>query len=402
MATKKYKKAKIYTGKDGSLKNKWFVYYSFLNPFTASFERFKVYEGINMIKDLKDRTRFANDLVDEINARLIAGYDPFKAELATNKLIFEKETEILLEESRKTPTLLEGLNTFLEVKKKKNLAKDTLVAYTSYIGKFENYLLENKLADVRLNGMDTRFISDMLDWLTVEHKWGETTFNNHLAFWVNLLNWFARSPRKWLRREDFEIGADRDLEFKVAKVMKNQYFGANVAEKVKKEMENFPKLLFYSQFIYYSCMRPEEIRQLKIENVDIEGRYIKIVGKTSSRTIPISDELAEMLKSLNLQNYPSNYHVIGKAGEVSDRTHGENYFAKMFHEHIRPKLKLSMDFTLYGWKHTRVVDLLNAGYSDAEIMGLTGHRDTSSYDKYKRDLIGNLSNNKLRGKTIGW
>ena len=63
---------------------------------------------------------------------------------------------------------------------------------------------------------------------------------------------------------------------------------------------------------------------------------------------------------------------------------------------------LSKDFTLYGFKHTRVVNLLNSGYSDAEIMGLTGHRDTSSYDKYKRDLIGNLTNNSLKGKTVDW
>jgi integrase len=158
---------------------------------------------------------------------------------------------------------------------------------------------------------------------------------------------------------------------------------------------------FYSKFIYFSCMRPEEIRNLKIENIDLSGRYIKIVGKTKSRTVPISDELADMLTSLHLEKYPANYYVIGQSGEVSPFMHSENYFSRTFRVEIKEKLGLSKDFTLYGWKHTRVVDLLNAGYSDAEIMNLTGHTDTSSYDKYKRDLVNHIKT-RLKGKTIGW
>ena len=219
--------------------------------------------------------------------------------------------------------------------------------------------------------------------------------------YITLINWFAKKPRKWLDRDNFNIGDDGEIEEKVTRVMKHQYFGDTIFDKVKEAMEPFPQLMFFSKFVYYSCMRPEEIRQLKIENVDITGRYIKIVGKTKSRTVPICDELAEMLTSLELHQYPAYYHVIGKDAEVSASTHSENYFSRIFRQDIKEKLGLSKDFTLYGMKHTRVVSLLNAGYSDAEIMNLTGHRDTASYDKYKRDLIGHMKT-RLKGKTLTW
>ena len=148
-------------------------------------------------------------------------------------------------------------------------------------------------------------------------------------------------------------------------------------------------------------MRPNEIWSLKIENVDLKCRYIKIVGKTKSRTIPVCDEVATMLSSLELEEYSANYYVIGKNGEITDAMHIENYFTRVFRDDIRMPLEISENFIMYGWKHTRVVDLLNAEYSDAEIMNLTGHRDIASYDKCKSELVKHMKT-RLRGKTLGW
>lgn len=399
---KQYKWAKVYRGKNGDLLEKWFVYYSFKNPFTLKFERIKVYEGINEFKDLKQKEAFADELCKEVNLNLKAGYNPFEVEKEGLNELHEIKAEKHLSENPKSPTLLNAFREFLKVKNEKDLSVGTIHAYEGFVSKFENYLFENRLADIRLDNLDTKFIKECLYWLNNIHKWNGTTYNNHLNFWVTLLNWWSKSPRKWINRDDFEIGTDSQLEKKTAKVMRHQYFGETVLNKVKKAMDRFPSLLFYSKFIYYSCMRPEEIRQLKIENIDLNGRYIKIIGKTSSRTVPICDELFEMLKSMQLDKYRSDYYVIGRSSEICNTMHGENYFSRVFREEIKEKLGLSKDFTLYGFKHTRVVNLLNSGYSDAEIMGLTGHRDTSSYDKYKRDLIGNLTNNSLKGKTVDW
>jgi len=125
---KNYKWAKIYKGKNGDPAEKWFVYYSFLNPSTTKFERIKVYEDINFLKDADQKNAYANELVDEINKSLKAGYNPFAAEEITEKKIHEVKARILLEENPKSPTLLEAFKEFLANKAEKNLAGDTMNA----------------------------------------------------------------------------------------------------------------------------------------------------------------------------------------------------------------------------------------------------------------------------------
>ena len=164
------------------------------------------------------------------------------------------QTEQMLLENPKSPTLLDTFKNLLENRRDRNLESDTILTYESYIGKFENYLFENKLADIRLDNIDTKFIKDCLKWMEIAHEWNNTTYNNHLNFWVTLLNWFAKKPRFWLKRDDFDIGNDGELERKVEKVMKNQYYVDSVALKVKEKMKYFPKLLFFSKFIYFSCI----------------------------------------------------------------------------------------------------------------------------------------------------
>lgn len=70
-----YRPARIRTGK------KWYVEYSYRDPTTFKFHRFKVYENINRIKDLKEREEFARELRDAVNYHLEKGFDPFKEDL---------------------------------------------------------------------------------------------------------------------------------------------------------------------------------------------------------------------------------------------------------------------------------------------------------------------------------
>lgn len=381
--------------------DQWFVEYYYRCPADLlqygykEWQRFKVYEDINRKKG-QDKEDYAKLLCD---ATLIAlkdeGYNPFDAIREQLK----KENQVQLKLINST-SLKAAFKQFLDNKRENGLSDDTIGTYESYISKFENYL---NIIDSHINveDLDSAFIKEMLSHLHKLHEWNGTTYNNHLNFWVTLLNWFEAKPRQWVKRSDFVIGVNQELEHKSSNPMKHQYFGNNVAEKVKEHLKEFPSVEIYSRFIYYSCMRPNEIRNLKVENIDLLGRYIKIVGKTKSRTVPICDELAELLSSLNLDKYQLDYYVFGSNGVVSDKKHSENFYLRIFREKIRKPLKLSENFTLYGWKHTRVVDLINAGYKDAEIMQITGHSETSSYDKYKRDLMGNI-NSKLTGKTIGF
>ena len=78
----------------------------------------------------------------------------------------------------------------------------------------------------------------------------------------------------------------------------------------------------------------------------------------------------------------NNFIADGKPGI---KPFGHGFFSKRFYK-IRKLAGLSNDYTIYGFKHTRVVHLKIDGATDAEIMALTGHSDYSSFAKYLRDI----------------
>lgn len=398
---KKYSWSKIYKGKTGAIHEKWFVYYSFINPITLKFQRIKVYEGINYCKSIDDKENYAMKLCDEIDKQLKAGYNPFESDKQAEILILQNEREFLIKNQKSNPCISDGFMQFMHQKTHKNRSKQTIQSYNSYIVKFHAYLLAIGKANMKVSELTTEIIVDMMKWIEKEYRIGNRTYNNHITFLITVLNWFAAKPRKWINMDDFDFGTDTELEKKTSRPEKHTYFTENAMQRMKDSMNDNPNLLFYAKFIYYSCMRPDEVRNLKIENIDRQAKIIRIVGKTDHRVIPICEELSEMILDRNIDNFPMSHYLIGKEGEVNSKMHSENYYSKMFRE-LRYKAGLTDKFTLYGLKHTRVIHLSEAGYRDAEIMQLTGHTSTESYDKYKRDLMGNL-NSKLKGKlTVSW
>lgn len=77
---------------------------------------------------------------------------------------------------------------------------------------------------------------------------------------------------------------------------------------------------------------------------------------------------------------------------------GNGFFSKRF-ARIRKKLELSSDFTLYGFKHTRIIHLKTDGVQDGDIMNLTGHLNFESYSKYLRDLGLSANPDTINQKT---
>ncbi|WP_312789686.1 tyrosine-type recombinase/integrase [Sphingobacterium sp.] len=175
-----------------------------------------------------------------------------------------------------------------------------------------------------------------------------------------------------------------------------------MAEKVKSELKNDPEIYNYSKWIFYSCMRPKEIRHLKVQDIDLFSRQIKVPGpdgKTGDRLVPICDELHELILEMGIDKANLNYYIFGKGKMISPLQVYEDYFRRRYQK-IKEHLELDYNYTLYSWKHTRVVSLITAGFDDNQVMTLTGHRDRAAFEAYKRDLI--IDNTVMKKKTINF
>lgn len=399
----KYKDPKIVRAAKG-----WFValYYEYPDQ-AGEYKRFEISAGINYIHDLKEREKEAQILLKEVKRVLQAGFDPFMTPLEneitesiTRQIEAIKEVEEAKTEAERGWTITEGIKQFQEYCTKKNLSHNTIRTYDTFINNLTGWLEETEQTELIASELTEDTIFEFVNQQFDEEEWSPRTYNNHLKFFYTLFSRMEKLEKKLNKTIKYHIDLE-DIELKKDRAEKNRYYSPVVAQKVKRELAKNESLYNYVKWIFYSCMRPREIRLLQINHIDIEARQIKAIAptaKTGDRFIPICDELLDLIKSMKLMKYPLNYFVFGgKDGRPAKEKLSRDLFTNGY-KLIKDKLGLDNKYTLYGWKHTRVVNLLMAGFTDNEVMSLTGHSDYKSFMAYKRELMVDTS--AMKGKTI--
>ena len=79
-------------------------------------------------------------------------------------------------------------------------------------------------------------------------------------------------------------------------------------------------------------------------------------------------------------------NVFGKNGIPGPVNVGENFFRKRFKK-VKKLFGLSRKHTLYGFRHTSVSQLLEAGNLWTDVMKLTGHTQMESFQKYASSVM---------------
>ncbi|OOG19117.1 hypothetical protein BWD42_03985 [Sphingobacterium sp. CZ-UAM] len=398
MRASSYKIPRIIRAKSGD----WRVVYEYEIPGQiGAFKKFYVRDGINYIHDLQEKEIAAQELRDDIEEALKSGYNPFLAEIRTESKIFAEETEIKLNKEQSLPdawNMKEAVENFIKYCQLKNLKDTTVKKYKSQTNTLLKWFTENEI-DMKACEVDEDIILDFLEQYNEKFSWSARTYNNYIDGIVTL---FTRLPRLE-RRRNKEIKYNIDLgylEDKNAIAEKNRYYAPKVAELIKKEIKKDIELYRYVRWIFYSCMRPNEIRHLQIMHIDLDARQIKVaggLGKTGDRFVPISNELFSLIKEMEVDKMPLDYYVFGSGKRPSPKKTFNEYFREKYRP-IKVKLGLDKNYTLYSWKHTRVVSLITAGFDDNQVMTLTGHRDRTAFEAYKRDLV--IDNSVMKGKTI--
>jgi integrase len=338
-----YKTAKIYQG------SKWHVEYSYFHE--GKFHRIKVYEGINRIKDLKEKREFAEDLKKAINFGLSQGYNPFQTELKV---------------AAKTWTLIQSLNFFKQKIPDMGLRDKSKNDYSSQLNTLTRNFSSLHLTPV--SEITQAQCKALLSWMKSERKWSNTSYNNYLRF--------ARTVFFFLIANEITTANP----FKFIKPLpdqktKNQPFDNETFELIKKKAE--PDLLKFMMFMYDTGTRPNEARQLKYEHILRDRRILYIPAAISKNKkdgyVALSDDFLEIFQGKGL--------IFGKS---------RNYYGAKFTA-LKKKLKLPKECNLYSVKHTRAVRMAKANVSPYDIMMFFRHSSLEMTMVYLRDLGVNIS-----------
>ena len=155
--------------------------------------------------------------------------------------------------------------------------------------------------------------------------------------------------------------------------------------------------LLIIRMLYATGVRVSELVNIKISDIDINDRTIRIFGKGSKERIVVFGNNTKEILSLYLNNgryklskRDSDYLFLNKDGEkLSDR-----YVRKIIDD-IIIKASITMHVSPHMLRHTFATDMLNNGADLVSVKDLLGHESlntTSIYTHVSDDKIREIYN----------
>lgn len=389
-----YKPARLVVGKDRK-----YVTYSYRVPLDlpkelqaghkppGKFEVFKVFEGINRAKD----EEFDQELLNTVQDKLKNGFNPFQHEIDewhridAAKAQEEKAKEEVITLNYATEKFLEGY---------KN--EGTKGQYRTMVNFLKEYFTGEKELVTDPWYQSVKYITDedllaFMQHYEEKRPWKPNTYNDKVEKLITILEYCV--SKKYLK----ENPAKHLEKYSKGNIVKHEYYQDDFIPVIKKAMLKIgfwgPILHQFCEVVYYSCTRTDqETRRLKVENIqwDLKQLYIPadIAKGERPRSIYMVGELEELFLSMNLKNVPGHYYIFGKEGVPGPLPTDDGFFSDRFREDVREPNGFSDKFTVYGWKHTRIVHLYLAGVDIALLQQLCGHSSPSMTLKYLSRGLG--------------
>lgn len=271
------------------------------------------------------------------------------------------------------------------------LRRKTFFTYATHIKNLNKFCSENKIASFDPVGAN-KFISH----LTNSGKSARTinahrvTFN---SFYTKLIKQgiFKTNPfEDTLAAKGVSVGSTYLKSYQIAQI--KAY--------VNKKENGLEFMWFAIRFIYYCFIRPGELRNLKVGDIDFDDWQIKVKGTISKngkeQYVIIPEALRKELIPLCLYQYPSDYYLIGKNGLPSSQQIAINYLTRHHLKTLRA-LNYPNNYNLYSWKHTGVVHAYKAGLGLKELQMQLRHHSLDMVKIYLESLgildFANISQN---------
>lgn len=396
MSTRKYSTPELKKGKEitsvpkGSsktieqAKQTWFVQYMYEG------KQIRVKSGLNRIKDPAEKAYEAEVLLNSIKDHLKKGFNPLKPQEFIEAL---RKEYILLSDA-----ILE----FKEYHIKHGSRPKTISTYLSKLNS-----LSVQYPDILLKDLTTKHLEDF-----VLHKIDNGKFSNDsVKSAKRIFNaFFTVMIKQGNALVNPKIGFDKKIQSHQEVEDKHSPYTDHDLKRLLEYLDNYDKYTaFYARMIYYTCIRPGEIRGLKVKDIDEEKRLITIrasvkksTTNSKSQTVEIVENFMKELDQLNLKDCDPEDYLVGSTINIIGKTQvGINTpYQKLItafknidklESEKNPNVKDSEKFQnkgydLYSFKHTSNIVKYNDGWTLAQIMKANRHSSISMTEIYLKKL----------------
>jgi integrase len=353
-------------------KTGWYIEYYCENPKTKKLQRktVKMNLVVKRFKTKKEARIHINNIVASLNIKLAGGWNPF----------FEQEDKRLYSDINDVVAL------FLQ-EKDKELRPNTMRTYRSVCSVFINWI--NDYHTGIYSGMVNQSVaSRFMDYVYNARNVGKVAYNNYLKTLRALCNWAVE--KCYIKDNPFNKLKVKSKDKKTRTIIPVEC-RKKIITHLEKRNNNF---ILVCKLMYYSLLRPNEIRQIRIADINVDKHYIAIKSEVAknhnARFAALTPDVCSLLKSLNLEKYPKNYFLFTTTFMPGVTMCSNTRFGKEWVK-IRNSCKLPKEMQLYSFRDTGIFEMMKIGnIDDLSVMQHADHHSLNITTIYANHYDSNL------------
>jgi integrase len=374
-----YKPARYHTGKTG--KDCYISYYA-LEPCSQKLKIKKI--RLNNIRSKAERKKMAIRVIQRVNNRLEKGWNPFiESNNSPEYKLFTEACESYLK------SLSHSLKNDL-------VRKATYDSYTSYMHVIREYNDERIEPIKYIYQFNKEFVRDVLDYVYEDKQNSTRTRDMYLAFLRVISGFFMeRGFITHKPTETFHSIAKKSSTRKNRTIISDE-----TLIKIWKWLgENNPNYLLGCYFCYYCFIRPHEISQIKIQDVNMQNSTIMLFAEQTKNkkdaVVTIPETMLNLLKTLKIDTYPKDWYIFSDNFMPGSKYKSGKNFRDYWHSILKKHLKLPDEYKFYSLKDTGITKLLHY-VPVIMVRDQARHHSLSMTDKYTPlEIIE--ANEKIKG-----
>ena len=268
----------------------------------------------------------------------------------------------------------------------RNYSNNTIVAYENNINKFVLYLHNNNINDI--NSVDYSVMRNYLNYL-YKLNYTPKSICRHISslrsFFKYLMseNKIKNNPTTLISNPKVEKKLPKYINYEdIEKILNTPDLKTNIGIRDALILE----------LLYVTGIRVGELVNIKLKDININEKNIKILGKgNKERIIMFGSRALDLLKKYmkirnNFIKYDNPYLILSKTGrQINTRE------IRYIIDRISKQAGIDMNISPHTFRHTFATHMLNEGADLRSVQELLGHENLSTTTIYTH-----LSNEKLR------
>lgn len=341
----------------------WYIDFCAFDPLENRMKRKKYM--LDSIHKISDRKKRAAEIITTVTNRLRMGWNPWAE--STSSRQYTKYIDVI-----------EMYHIYLEkLAKTKAIKPNTLLDYKKRIKILSEY--NDKVPGiVYIYQFDQTYVSDFLDYILIDRDSSARTRNNYRIWLSSFSSWLVE--KQFIESNPIE---------KIKSLPEEDKHRSALTAKDLKKLQNYlkskdPYFLLLCQFEYYTFIRPDELSNVRIADINIKEQKVFISSAVSKNRkdgmVGLNDTLIRAMIDLNIFSYDNDCYLFGKGFKPSSKKSTpcvyRNYFKK-----IRLELKFPDTYQFYSLKDSGIRDLAN---SEGIVVARdqARHSDISTTNKY--------------------